>query len=88
MTGRSSRMGTTLMPLLIELQLSPEQEAKIRQRAIDAFQKAGGKLGERQKAAAFVELYQELDTEQRQRLIAIVNRKKAEEKAERTEKMR
>lgn len=52
--------------LINQLQLSPEQEAKVRRIATDLIQKANGKPSPRETTRAFFEIYRELDVDQRQ----------------------
>ena len=66
--------------LLKELNLSPEQEAKVQQIATDAFQKNLGKETHALRASIFFEIYKELDSEQR---AILVEKVWAERKAER-----
>ncbi len=54
--------------LLAKLQLTPEQEGRIRQKAGDLFQKTYGKPTKAQQLGLFMDIYAELDVEQRHRL--------------------
>ncbi len=54
--------------LIKTLQLTPEQESKVRQKAGDLFQKTYGKPTKRQTFRLFLDIYAELDTDQRHRL--------------------
>lgn len=54
--------------LLKMLQLSPEQESKIRQEATDLYLKTYGKPTRRQQIRLFLDIYAKLDTEQRHAL--------------------
>lgn len=60
--------GKEFEQFLGKLQLTPEQESTIRQKAGDLFQKTYGKPTKRQQFALFMEIYAELDVEQRHRL--------------------
>lgn len=54
--------------LIQMLQLTPEQESKVRQLAGDLYQKTYGKPTKRQQFKLFLSIYAELDTQQRHRL--------------------
>jgi hypothetical protein len=54
--------------LIKMLQLTPEQEATVRQKAGDLFQKTYGKPTKRQQLMIFLDIYGLLDTDQRHRL--------------------
>lgn len=66
--------------LIKELGLTPEQEGKIRTRVTDAYLKSRGKPTKLEAAKLFLQSYQDLDAEQRQRLIRIINEKRALER--------
>lgn len=72
--------GGELDQLIKDLGLTPEQEAKIRTRITDAYLDSQGKPSRVQQARVFLESYQDLNTEQRQRLVRIVNQKRAQER--------
>lgn len=66
---------------LADLNVTPEQEAKIRQRVQAAYFDAQGKPGKAQIAKVFLESWQDLSTEQRQQLMKILReRRQAEAK--------
>jgi hypothetical protein len=69
--------------LLKNLQLTPEQDAKIRQKALDLYQKTYGKPTKKQQFNLFLSIYADLDTEQRHRLAQYIGE---ENKAKRTPK--
>lgn len=60
--------GKEFESLIKLLQLTAEQESRIRQRAGDLFQKTYGKPTKRQQFGLFMDIYAELDVEQRHRL--------------------
>lgn len=57
---------------LAKLQLTPEQDSHIRQRAGDLFQKTYGKTTKKQQFGLFVEIYKELTVEQRHTLAEMI----------------
>lgn len=65
--------------LLADLQLTPEQEGKIRQRAQDAYLASGGKPGKGQVAKVFLESWQDLTTDQRQQLMKLLRERRQAE---------
>jgi len=64
--------GRELDKLMADLALTPEQEGTIRQRIQDVYFKAQGKPDRGAVAKVFLESWQELTTEQRQRLLVIL----------------
>ena len=60
--------GKEFESLIKLLQLTAEQESRIRQKAGDLFQKTYGKATKRQQFGLFMDIYAELDVEQRHRL--------------------
>jgi hypothetical protein len=64
--------------LIKMLQLTPEQESKVRQKAGDLFQKTYGKPTKAQQFRLVLDIYAELDTEQRHRLAQFIGEESRE----------
>lgn len=70
--------------LIQMLQLTPEQESKVRQKAGDLYQKTYGKPTKGQQFRLFLSIYAELDTEQRHRLAAYIGEETRERRGAKT----
>jgi hypothetical protein len=67
--------------LIQMLQLTPEQEGKVRQKAGDLYQKTYGKPTKAQQIRLLLGIYAELDTEQRHRLARYIGEESRERRA-------
>jgi hypothetical protein len=67
--------------LIQSLDLTPEQESKVRQKAGDLFQKTYGKPTKGQQLKLFLDIYAELNTEQRHHLARYIGEESRERRA-------